>query len=180
MPVNPQDVVRKEFREAFRGYNQADVDLFLDEVVDEMTRLVEENQRLKVRVTALQQELARYRPAEAAPKAESSEARWRLRRFLEEQGRPLDEIEQMPRSPTVERIAREVPQGPEEDAPRSRDAAPAPGEGVPRDPERPPRNPRPRDDEPRIERETPDAKPPAEQASERPWDREGKPFWAAE
>ena len=35
MPLNPQDIVRKEFREALRGYNQADVDLFLDEVVEE-------------------------------------------------------------------------------------------------------------------------------------------------
>jgi len=38
MPLNPQDIVRKEFREALRGYNQADVDLFLDEVVEEFTK----------------------------------------------------------------------------------------------------------------------------------------------
>lgn len=159
MSLTPQDVVRKEFREAFRGYNQADVDLFLDEVVDEMTRLVEENQRLKVRVTALQQELARYRPAEGAP-AESSEARWRLRRFLEEQGKQLDEIEPV-RSGTVDRIAREVPQPPE-DAPPSGSVY----------------TPRP----PRLDTQPGSTPPEAddEDAPERPWERDSKPFWAAE
>lgn len=163
MPLTPQDVVRKEFREAFRGYNQADVDLFLDEVVDEMTRLVEENQRMKVRVTALQQELARYRPSEAPP-AETSEARWRLRRFLEEQGKPLDEIGSV-RSSTVERIERDIPQPPET-PPASGSAytpPPPPREGSPRQGSTPPVPPS-------------DEDPP----EERPWDRESKPFWAAE
>lgn len=163
MPLTPQDVVRKEFREAFRGYNQADVDLFLDEVVDEMARLVEDNQRMKVRVTALQQELARYRPAEGPP-AETSEARWRLRRFLEEQGKPLDEIGSV-RSSTVDRIAREVPQPPEEEPPTGSVYTPRP----------------PRAD---VDAAPPDAGPPepadAEPAVERPWDRDSKPFWAAE
>lgn len=180
MPLNPQDVVRKEFREAFRGYNQADVDLFLDEVVDEMNRLVDENQRMKVRLTALQQELARYRPGDAPAPAESSEARWRLRRFLEEQGRPLDEIEAMPRSPTVERIAREVPQPPDEDAPSRPEAAPA----RPNPAQRGAPTPQPterivRIADPDVADPAPDpgrADPPAE----RPWDRDSKPFWAAE
>ena len=48
MPLNPQDIVRKEFREALRGYNQSDVDLFLDEIVEEFTRLADENQKMKV------------------------------------------------------------------------------------------------------------------------------------
>ncbi|TMK81170.1 MAG: DivIVA domain-containing protein, partial [Actinobacteria bacterium] len=58
MALNPQDIVRKEFREALRGYNQADVDLFLDEVVEEFTRLAEDNQKMKIRIAALQQEVA--------------------------------------------------------------------------------------------------------------------------
>lgn len=61
MPLTPQDIVRKEFREAFRGYNQTDVDLFLDEVVEELTRLADENQKMRVRLAALQQELGRFR-----------------------------------------------------------------------------------------------------------------------
>src|SRR5437879_5798959 len=117
MPLNPQDVVRKEFREALRGYNQADVDLFLDEVVEEFTRLTEENQKMKVRVAALQQEVARLRegrggaPAASAPRETperlEAEVRSRVRRFLEEQIRL---IEATTPSATVEHIAREAPQ----------------------------------------------------------------------
>src|SRR5438874_13551884 len=124
MPLNPQDIVRKEFREALRGYNQADVDLFLDEVVEEFTRLAEDNQKMKVRIAALQQEVARLRegrgavvPAAAGvedPQRVEAEVRTRVRRFLEEQIRLIDSA--VP-SATVERIARDAPQGAEPQAP---------------------------------------------------------------
>jgi len=126
MPLNPQDIVRKEFREAFRGYNQSDVDLFLDEVVEEFTRLSEDNQKMKVRIAALQQEVARLRegrsvgaPVPAAAVGEDAqrieaEARSRVRRFLEEQLRQLDA--QTP-SATVEQITRDAPQAPKPEAP---------------------------------------------------------------
>lgn len=127
MPLNPQDIVHKEFREAFRGYNQADVDLFLDEVVEDFTRLVEENQKMKVRLAALQQEVARLRegrgtspskPAEDPVRVEA-EVRSRVRRFLEEQIRLLEA--QAP-SPTVERIEREAPKA-DEPAPEPSEAS---------------------------------------------------------
>lgn len=123
MPLSPQDIVRKEFREALRGYNQADVDLFLDEVVEEFTRLSEDNQKMKVRIAALQQEVARLRegrgvPAQPAehddPQRIENEVRSRVRRFLEEQ---LRLIESSTPSPTVEKIARDAPQAPEPPAP---------------------------------------------------------------
>jgi DivIVA domain-containing protein len=125
MPLNPQDIVRKEFREALRGYNQADVDLFLDEVVEEFTRLAEDNQKMKVRIAALQQEVARLRegrggavvPAAAGvedPQRVETEVRTRVRRFLEEQIKLIDSA--VP-SATVERIARDAPQSPEPQAP---------------------------------------------------------------
>jgi cell division initiation protein len=124
MPLNPQDIVRKEFREAFRGYNQSDVDLFLDEVVEEFTRLTEDNQKMKVRIAALQQEVARLREgrAVATPAPASSEdaqrieaeARARVRRFLEDQLRQLDASTP---SATVEQITRDAPQAPKPEAP---------------------------------------------------------------
>ncbi|HEX9776278.1 MAG TPA: DivIVA domain-containing protein [Actinomycetota bacterium] len=132
MTLSPQDIVGKEFREAFRGYNQADVDLFLDEVVEEFTRVADENQKMKVRLAALQQEVARLRDAGSAaaapldrlgaaadPERTEAEVRARVRRFLEEQIRLID-AETPQRSATVERIARELPPTPEptaEDAP---------------------------------------------------------------
>ena len=125
MPLNPQDIVRKEFREALRGYNQADVDLFLDEVVEEFTRLAEDNQKMKVRIAALQQEVARLREgrgAAAVPAAAGvedsqrveAEIRTRVRRFLEEQIKLIDSATP---SATVEKIARDAPQGAEPQAP---------------------------------------------------------------
>jgi DivIVA domain-containing protein len=118
--LNPQDIVRKEFREALRGYNQADVDLFLDDVVEEFTRLADENQKMKVRIAALQQEVARLRdgrgvsmptgPAREDVERMESDVRKRVRRFLEEQIRMIDAAGP---STTAERIAREVPRAPE-------------------------------------------------------------------
>jgi cell division initiation protein len=118
MPLSPQDIVRKEFREALRGYNQADVDLFLDEVLEEFTKISEENQKMKVRIAALQQEVARLREgrgggtaaaaqgAREDPERVEAEARSRVRRFLEEQLRLIDAA--VP-SATVEKIEREAP-----------------------------------------------------------------------
>jgi cell division initiation protein len=59
MPISPQEIQEREFREAFRGYNQDDVDAFLDEIAVEFGRLFQENQRAKVQLAALQQEVAR-------------------------------------------------------------------------------------------------------------------------
>jgi len=59
MPITPQEIQDREFREAFRGYNQDDVDTFLDEIAVEFARLYQENQRIKVQLAALQQEVAR-------------------------------------------------------------------------------------------------------------------------
>ena len=126
MPLNPQDIVRKEFREALRGYNQADVDLFLDEVVEEFTKLAEDNQKMKVRIAALQQEVARLRegrgaapiPATAGgtedPARVEAEVRARVRRFLEEQIRLIDSATP---SATVAKIERDAPQASQQEAP---------------------------------------------------------------
>jgi DivIVA domain-containing protein len=127
MPLNPQDIVRKEFREALRGYNQADVDLFLDEVVEEFTRLAEDNQKMKIRIAALQQEVARLRegrgpattPGPGAvtaddPQRIETEVRARLRRFLEDQ---IKQLEASVPSATVQKIERDAPQAPKPEAP---------------------------------------------------------------
>jgi DivIVA domain-containing protein len=45
--LTPVDVQQKEFRLAVRGYNEREVDEFLDEVTEEMARLYAENTRLR-------------------------------------------------------------------------------------------------------------------------------------
>jgi DivIVA domain-containing protein len=112
MSLRPQDIVQKEFREAFRGYNQADVDLFLDQVTQEITRLNEENERLRSRVETLQRELDRG-GAEASGQPTSralddlrrmeDEIRTRLRTLLEEQLASLDAVDAAIAAPTPRR-----------------------------------------------------------------------------
>jgi DivIVA domain-containing protein len=44
--ITPSDVQQVEFRLAFRGYNERDVDAFLDRVTEDLSWYLEENQRL--------------------------------------------------------------------------------------------------------------------------------------
>lgn len=59
--LTPQEIQTREFREAFRGYNQDDVDEFLDEIAEEFGRVSADAQRLRIQVAALQQEIARLK-----------------------------------------------------------------------------------------------------------------------
>ena len=43
--VTPMDVQQVEFRLAFRGYNERDVDAFLDRLTEDLAVYIEENQR---------------------------------------------------------------------------------------------------------------------------------------
>lgn len=45
--LTPVDVQQKVFRLSFRGYNEHDVDQFLDEITEELASLHEENKRLR-------------------------------------------------------------------------------------------------------------------------------------
>lgn len=67
MALTPEDVVNKRFQSTkFRdGYDQDEVDDFLDEVVVEMRRLVEENESLKAELEAAKQ----APPADESPDA---------------------------------------------------------------------------------------------------------------
>src|SRR3954470_12794072 len=64
MPLTPADVHNVAFSKppiGKRGYNEDEVDAFLDLVENELTRLIEENADLRQRVTELDQELATAR-----------------------------------------------------------------------------------------------------------------------
>jgi DivIVA domain-containing protein len=64
MPLTPADVHNVAFSKppiGKRGYNEDEVDAFLDLVENELTRLIEENADLRQRVSELDQELASAR-----------------------------------------------------------------------------------------------------------------------
>jgi cell division initiation protein len=54
MKLTPLDIHHKEFRHSIRGYNEEEVDQFLDQVADEFERLFKENIDLSERLDALQ------------------------------------------------------------------------------------------------------------------------------
>ena len=64
MKLTPLDIHHKEFGHGLRGYNEAEVDAFLDQVADELERLFKENINLSERLEALEQKVREYQDME--------------------------------------------------------------------------------------------------------------------
>ncbi|MDO8963872.1 MAG: DivIVA domain-containing protein [Coriobacteriia bacterium] len=60
MKLTPLDIHHKEFRNSLRGYNQEEVDSFLDEVADEFERLFKENIDLSEKLEAANDKVRSY------------------------------------------------------------------------------------------------------------------------
>ena len=100
MALTPEDVVNKRFQPTkFReGYDQDEVDDFLDEIVVELRRLNQENEELRQRLVAADARMAEQQrsgalpasaPASApAPRARVAPARWRCSRRATGAARP--------------------------------------------------------------------------------------------
>jgi len=58
--ITPQDIIDKEFRVKFRGFDMAEVDSFLEEMAENFFKLSEENLLLNEKVMALQQDLENF------------------------------------------------------------------------------------------------------------------------
>ena len=60
MPLTPEDVANKQFTSTRLkpGYDETEVDEFLDEVEAELTRLYRENDELRSKLSAAQRQLA--------------------------------------------------------------------------------------------------------------------------
>jgi cell division initiation protein len=65
MELEASDIHEKQFNDAWRGYNQEEVDDFLDEVAETVDRLQRENRSLRQRVAELDETVATSRNAEA-------------------------------------------------------------------------------------------------------------------
>ncbi|MDT5117333.1 MAG: hypothetical protein QOE30_3072, partial [Mycobacterium sp.] len=77
MPLTPADVHNVAFSKppiGKRGYNEDEVDAFLDLVENELTRLIEENADLRQRIEELDRELAAGGGVAAAPAAAAQPA----------------------------------------------------------------------------------------------------------
>ncbi len=62
--LTPMDIHDHQFKKSFRGYNENEVDDFLDKVVADFERLLQENERLKNQLYSTETELEKYRGLE--------------------------------------------------------------------------------------------------------------------
>ncbi len=62
--LTPLDIHQKEFRRSFRGYNEREVDEFLDEVVRDFELLLKENAELRDQLEEMHRQLEHYRHLE--------------------------------------------------------------------------------------------------------------------
>ncbi|MGI6363610.1 MAG: DivIVA domain-containing protein [Bacillota bacterium] len=60
MALTPLDIHNKEFAKSFRGYDEDEVDEFLDRVVKDYEELIRENTQLKQRIQELADKLEHY------------------------------------------------------------------------------------------------------------------------
>jgi cell division initiation protein len=64
LKLTPLDIHHKEFHRSIRGYNEEEVDVFLDEVADEFDRLFKENVSLTEQMEELKQRMVQYQTME--------------------------------------------------------------------------------------------------------------------
>ena len=60
MPLTPLDIHNKEFKRAFRGYDEDEVNEFLDQVIKDYEALIRENKELMQQAQALQEKLDHF------------------------------------------------------------------------------------------------------------------------
>ena len=62
--ITPMDIENKEFKKGFRGYNEEEVDEFLDSVKEDFENLYRENLDLKEKLKLYQEQVSRYKSIE--------------------------------------------------------------------------------------------------------------------
>ncbi|GIP36406.1 DivIVA domain-containing protein [Paenibacillus sp. J2TS4] len=60
MPLTPLDIHNKEFKRTFRGYDEDEVNEFLDQVIKDYESLIRDNKELTQQVQALQERLDHF------------------------------------------------------------------------------------------------------------------------
>ena len=62
--ITPMDIENKEFKKGFRGYNEEEVDEFLDIVKEDFENLYRANLDLKEKLQLYQEQVSRYKSIE--------------------------------------------------------------------------------------------------------------------
>ena len=64
MTITPNDINNKEFKKVLRGYDEDEVDEFLEEIVDDYEKNYRENITLKEKISSLEEKLKHYEDIE--------------------------------------------------------------------------------------------------------------------
>ena len=62
--LTPMDIHNKDFKRSFRGYNEDEIDDFLDKVVNDYEKLFRENDRLKEELARAKKDNEQYQQLE--------------------------------------------------------------------------------------------------------------------
>lgn len=62
--LTPMDIHNKEFKRGFRGYNEKEVDDFLDQVVKDYEKLQQDNEKLRAELARNQKDIEQYQKLE--------------------------------------------------------------------------------------------------------------------
>ena len=62
--LTPMDIHNKDFKRSFRGYNEDEIDDFLDKVVNDYEKLFRENDKLKADLARSQKDIEQYQQLE--------------------------------------------------------------------------------------------------------------------
>ena len=65
MALTPMDIHNKDFSRSFRGYQEEEVDRFLDEVVATFEQLYRDNSDMKDRITSMMEQMEYFKAMEA-------------------------------------------------------------------------------------------------------------------
>lgn len=69
--MDKNEIVKKQFSRAFRGYDIVEVDAFLDEIIREFDRYGREKELLQLKIEGLEAQLAKeHKKADILPEAE--------------------------------------------------------------------------------------------------------------
>ncbi len=60
MRITPMDIEQQEFSKSFRGYNEEEVDDFLDKIVKDYEELINENAKLKEEIEKMKEQLKEF------------------------------------------------------------------------------------------------------------------------
>ena len=78
--LTPLDIHNHEFKKSFRGYDEGEVDDFLDRIVSDYEKVLRENEKLKERTNLNEKELSHYKSLEKICRIPCSSRRKPLRK----------------------------------------------------------------------------------------------------